>query len=115
MFSGLIPIGLSLTILSNVTCRENHATYVSPYFPFKEPDKIVLGSKFAFGNLSAQLIIEWIEAMKYIGVNKIVTHYLRTLNTDARKVLYHYASEGTVDLYFHELANEGKSISYQKL
>ena len=41
-------------------------------------------------------------------MDKIVTYYLKTLNEEARKVLHHYASKGIVDLYFHELANEGK-------
>ena len=112
LISGLIPIGLALTLFSNITCSENHVTFVQPYFPFKEPAKIVIGSKFAYGNVSAELIIEWIEAMKYIGVDKIVTYYLRTLNADALNVLQHYASEGIVDLYFHELANEGKNIRF---
>ena len=112
IFSGLIPVGLALTLFSNITCSENHVTFVQPYFPFKEPEKIVIGSKFAYGNVSAELIIEWIEAMKYIGVDKIVTYYLRTLNADALNVLQHYASEGIVDLYFHELANEGKHIHF---
>ena len=97
-----------MTLLSDVTCLENHVTYVQPYFPASEPEKIVIGSKFAYGNVSAELIIEWIEAMKYIGVDKIVTYYLRNLNEDARNVLRHYASEGIVDLYFHEPAEEGK-------
>ena len=74
----------------------------------KEPEKIVIGSKLAYGNISAELIIEWVEAMKYIGVDKIVTYYLRSLNTDALNVLRYYASEGVVELYFHEPANEGK-------
>ena len=73
----------------------------------KEPEKIVIGSKLAYGNISAELVIEWIEAMKYIGVDKIVTYYLKSLNTDALNVLRYYASEGFVDLFFHEPANEG--------
>ena len=107
-FPGHIPVGLSIILPSNVTCTENHVTYIEPYFPVNEPEKIVIGSKLAYGNISAEFIIEWIEAMKYIGVDKIVTYYLRTLNTDARNVLLHYASEGIVDLYFHEPANEGE-------
>ena len=67
----------------DVECTENHVTYVEPYFPVKEPEKIVIGSKLAYGNISAEYIIEWIEAMKYIGVDKIVTYCLKTLNSDA--------------------------------
>ena len=107
-FPGQIPVGLAVILPSNVTCNENHVTYVEPYLPGKEPKKIVIGSKLAYDNVNAELIIEWMEAMKYIGVDKIVTFYLRTLNTDARKVLFYYALEGFVDLYYHEPANEGK-------
>ena len=97
-------------MLSNGKCTEDHVTYVQPYFPVKEPEKIVIGSKLAFDNISAELIIEWIEAMKYIGVDKIVTYFLRSLNTDALNVLCHYATEGVVELYFYEPANEGNYI-----
>ena len=105
--TGHLPVGLAVTLLSNGKCTEDHVTYVQPYFPVKEPEKIVIGSKLAYGNISAELIIEWIEAMKYIGVDKIVTYFLRSLNTDALNVLCHYAREGVVELYFYEPANEG--------
>ena len=86
-------------------------TYVPPYFPVKEPEKIVIGSKAAYGNISAEMIIEWVEAMRYIGEDKIVTYFLRSLNTDAVNVLFHYASEGVIDLYLYEPANEGSYFS----
>ena len=106
MRSGYIPVGLAVTI--NGTCSENHVTYVQPYFPVKEPEKIVICSKLTYGNVSAELMIEWIESMKYIGVDKIVAYYMRGLNRDALNVLYHYASDGILDLFFYEPANEGK-------
>ena len=112
MCSGYIPMGLAVTILGKGTCTENHVTYVQPYFPVKDPEKIVIGSKLTYGSASAKLMIEWIESMKYIGVDKIVTYYMRGLNTDALNVLYHYASEGILDLYFYEPANEGKQLSH---
>ena len=83
--------------------------YVPPHFPAHEPQKIVIGSKLAYGSIEAEQIIEWVEAMRYIGVNKIVTYFLSSLNTDAMNVLRHYASDGFVDLYFYDPANEGKS------
>ena len=110
--SGYIPIGLAVTIFDNGTCAENHVTYVQPYFPVKEPSKIVIGSKLTYGTMSAELMIEWIESMKYIGVDKIITYYMRGLNTDALNVLYNYASKGILDLHFYEPANEGKHLSY---
>ena len=109
--AGLIPVGLVITFLSNTTCTTDHVTYVPPYFPVKEPEKIVIGSKAAYGNISAEMIIEWVEAMRYIGVDRIVTYFLRSLNTDTVNVLFHYASEGVIDLYFYEPANEGSYFS----
>ena len=64
----------------DVTCTENHVPYVEQYFPVKEPKNIVIGCQLAYGNISAEFIIEWIEAMRFIGVDKIVTYYLRFLN-----------------------------------
>ena len=90
-------------------------TYVPPYFPVKEPEKIVIGSKAAYGNISAEMIIEWVEAMRYIGVDKIVTYFLRSLNADALNVLFHYVSEGFIDLYFYEPANEGNFVNQSNI
>ena len=70
----------------------------------------------AYGNISAQLIIEWVEAMRYIGVDKIVTYFHKSLNSDALNVLRHYAAEGFVDLSLYEPAKEGDySLLYLSL
>ena len=105
--TGQVPVGLAVTLRNIRRCSKSHVEYVPPHFPAKEPGQIVIGSKLAYGNIDAEQIIEWVEAMRYIGVDKIVTYYLRSLNTDALNVLCHYASEGFVDLSSHEPANEG--------
>ena len=69
---GMIPTGAAITV-GNYSCEESDVTYVEPYFPFKEPNKIAIGTKAAFANISAELIIEWMEAYKYLGVDKVVT------------------------------------------
>ena len=101
-----IPIGVSVTLFNN-TCSEDQVSYVRPYFPLKEPNKIAIGTKTAFGNISAELIIEWMEAYKYLGVNKVVTYYMKGINGDALKVLQYYETTGILDLFYYEPANEG--------
>ena len=48
---------------------------MSPYFPLREAtEKVAIGTKTSYGNISAELIIEWMEAWKYIGVDKVPTY-----------------------------------------
>ena len=109
---GLIPVGAAVALGTN-TCNETSVTYVEPYFPLKEATKkIAIGTKTAFANMSAELIIEWMEAYKYLGVDKVVTYYLKNLNKDALKVLEYYESTGIMDLFFYEPALEGKSCCF---
>ena len=105
-----IPIGVAVK-LSNITCSEDQVSYVRPYFPLKEPTKIAIGTKTAFANISAELIIEWMEAYKYLGVNKVVTYYMNNINSDALKVLQFYETTGILDLFYYEPANEGEVSS----
>ena len=113
--AGLIPLGLAVTFQNNGKCTRDHVTYVKPYFPANYSGKIVIGSKLAYGNINAQLIIEWVEAMRYIGVDKIVTYFLGTLNSDALNVLFHYAAEGFVDLSLYDPAKEGDYCLFFKI
>lgn len=102
-----IPDGVGLTI-GKYSCEEAFVTYVRPFLPLREPGiTLALSSKAAYGNISAELIIEWMETYRYLGVDKIVTHYLRTINKNALHVLNYYASTGILDLYYHEPANSG--------
>ena len=106
---GFIPTGAAVTV-GNYSCGENDVTYIEPYFPYKEPDKIAIGTKTAFANISAELIIEWMEAYKYLGVDKVVSYYLKNINKDALKVLEYYESTGILDFFYYEPALEGKAI-----
>ena len=108
----IIPKGVAITI-DNYTCSEDHVTYVRPFLPTREPYKIAIGTKTSFGTIDPELIIEWMEAYKYLGVNKVVTYFLKSLNDDAFKVLSYYASTGFLDLTFYEPANEGNFDSNQ--
>ena len=94
---GRVPNGVAVTI-DNKTCSESDVTYVEPFFPLREPNKIALSPKTVYGTIDAEIIIEWMEAYKYLGVDKVVSYAL--------KVLKYYASTGILDLYFFEPAYE---------
>ena len=103
---GRVPNGVAVTI-DNKTCSESDVTFVEPYFPLTEPNKIALSTKTAYGTIDAETIIEWMEAYKYLGVDKVVSYYMDSINSDALKVLKYYASTGILDLHYYEPAYEG--------
>ena len=69
--------------------------------------KLALGTQLAYGNISAEIIIEWMETYKYLGVNKVVTYYYKDLNENALKVLKYYHDSEFLDLYYFIPAAEG--------
>ena len=53
----IIPVGAALGF-DKCNCSENEVRYVSPYFPLRETvEKVVIGTKTAYGNVSAEQII----------------------------------------------------------
>ena len=103
-----VPVGAAITI-KPYTCNDSDVTYVQPYFPLRQTGtKIAIGTKTAYGNVSAESIIEWMEAYKHLGVDKVVSYYISTINTDALKVLQYYASTGILDLFYYEPAASGR-------
>ena len=111
----VVPDGVALT-LNNYTCSEEHVTYRKPEVPLREPgEKLAICTKLAYGKRDAELIIEFMEVYKYLGVDKFVTYFLKDLNEDSKKVLEYYASTGIVDLYYFEQAEAGKAIKGQQL
>ena len=103
----VVPIGAAITV-NAYTCNGSAVNYVQPYFPLRETTtKLAIGTKTAYGNVSAEMIIEWMEAYKYLGVDKVVSYYVSTINPKALKVLEYYASTGILDLYYYEPAASG--------
>ena len=65
--NGTVPKGISLSV-PGIPCDHKNMTYIQPFYPTKVKDtKLVIGTKMAFGNVSAELIIEWMETYKYLG------------------------------------------------
>ena len=104
---GVVPDGVALS-LNNQTCSDEHVTYRKPEAPQREPGvKLAICTKLAYGTRNAEMLIEFMEVYKYLGVDKFVTYFLEDLNKDARKVLEYYASTGILDLYYFQPAAEG--------
>ena len=104
---GDIPDGIAITF-DNYTCSEDHVTYRKPFLPLREPvNKLALCTKMCYGDRSAEMLIEWMETYKYLGVDKVVSYFLKDLNSEAKQVLKYYASTGTLDLYLFEPAAAG--------
>ena len=103
-----IPDGVALS-LKQLTCNDDTAAYKTIYKPLKEADTtVVLTSQVTYSNISAELIIEWMEAYKYLGVDKVISYYFRNINQQALNVLQYYYKSGFVDLYQYIPAAEGK-------
>ena len=108
---GQTPIGVAITV-SESTCSEDDVVFIEPYHPLRQPGrKLVIGAKLAYANISAMSILEWMEANKFLGVDKIVAYYVSSLNNDALKVLNYYATTGFLDLYFFKPFREGRRYS----
>ena len=105
---GVIPYGVGITVDALSCSEEDHVTYIQPMVPQKQAGvTMALCNKVAYGNLSAELIIEWMETYRYLGVDKVVSYFLDELNHYAQKVLFYYSSIGFVDLYKVQFAMDG--------
>ena len=104
-----IPDGVGLSLRS-LSCNTDAIDFKEISRPLKEVEpKVALTTQVAFASLSAELIIEWLETYKYLGVDKVISYYYQDLNANALKVLQYYHRIGFVELYRYEPAAEGKS------
>ena len=105
---GIIPEGVGITV-DSFNCSEDNVVYIQPMVPQKQNSGVTMAlcNKGAFGRLSPELIIEWMETYRYLGVDKVSTYFVDELNEAAKKVLFYYSSIGFVDLYKFQPANEG--------
>ena len=100
--SGVVPTGVAITV-TGASCLEYNVVYLEPSYPLKMPGQLLIGVKVAFQNLNPNIVIEWMEAYRYLGVDKVVGYYVPDLNEKARRVLNYYAATGFLDLYlFHQ-------------
>ncbi|XP_052090719.1 uncharacterized protein LOC127727284 [Mytilus californianus] len=76
------------------TCQEDISYYVKVSLPLASQDSsIAICSLISYRSQDAAILVEWFEAQRLLGVNKIVT-YTQELNSDALRVLDYYESIG---------------------
>ena len=105
---GGVPLAVVLS-WKGLRCDNTEDRYIKVEFPCKEPGfKVAIGTQISYKNISAELIIEWLEAYKILQVDKVVSYYHRTINQDALNALTYYHNIGFVDLYEFILPAEGE-------
>ena len=83
--------------------------FIEPYFPLRQADNtLAITTKISHGNLSPDLLITWMEAYLWLGVDKVITHALSNLSSDARKVLEYYAKRNVLELYGYQIPGIGR-------
>ena len=103
-----IPDGVGL-LSKKIPCKKDTVAFKDIYKPLKDDDTtLVLTTQVVYANISAELIIEWMEVYKYLGVDKVISYYFRDLNQQALQALQYYNRSGLVDLYQFIPAAEGK-------
>ena len=62
--------------------------------------------------MSSESAIEWLEAMKFLGVDKVITYADIGLNPAALSTLQYYERTGFLDVFPYEQPGEGWYNSY---
>ncbi|KAK3600274.1 hypothetical protein CHS0354_013701 [Potamilus streckersoni] len=93
------PKGVTL-IAEHYPCTSDISTYVAPVFPHRQPgnNTLALCAKIAFGNLNADLTVEWIEYNKNMGVDKIAV-FVSNLSSTMSRIFQHYQNTGFLDVH----------------
>ncbi|CAG2214757.1 unnamed protein product [Mytilus edulis] len=80
------------------TCQEDISYYVQVTLPLGANDTtIAICSLISYRSQDAAILIEWFEAQRLLGVDKILT-YTQELNSDALRVLDYYESIGLAEV-----------------
>ena len=109
--NGYTPIGVGLTISNELTCQDKDVKYVKPVYPQLETTtKLAIHTQVAFGNIPAELIIEWMETYLYLGVDKVITYYFTDINRNALRTLQYYANSGAMKLHKYIPAQSGRFL-----
>ena len=104
----VVPLAVGLS-KKGLRCDNTKDRYVKVEFPIQEPGfKVAIGTQISYKNISAELIIEWLEAYKILQVDKVVSYYHRNINQDALNALTYDHNTGFLDLYEFVLPAEGE-------
>ncbi|CAC5382439.1 unnamed protein product [Mytilus coruscus] len=95
------------------TCQEDISYYVKVILPLDSNNSsIAICSLISYRSQDAAILVEWFEAQRLLGVNKIVT-YTQELNSDALRVLDYYESIGLAEV-IREFDMPEKEVTNQK-
>lgn len=103
------PIGVTLAY-DHDFCNSD----VNSYVKIKDPKPCLLTfcfaicAKIAYGYANPELIVEWMEYNKYMGVSYVVT-FTYNLTADAMGVLKFYEKQGFVEVMQFDYPAKGKS------
>jgi len=99
------PEGVSITRSSS--CKNTGISYLEPYYAMKQPDGyLIITTKLAYGTVDPEIVVGFLEAVKYLGVNKVITYVYKTLELRVKHILKYYAQIGLLDYHTIELADE---------
>ena len=103
-----IPAFVGISV-AGIECGTTSEQYVEPRRSFRQPKTtLAISTQVAYGSANAELIIEWIESYRYLGVDKIVSYFTANINQDALDVLVYYHNLRVIDLLYYVPAAEGK-------
>ncbi|CAG2209337.1 unnamed protein product [Mytilus edulis] len=86
---------VSISTAFNKTCNKDAKYYVAVQTPSQ--GELAVCTTVLYGSLSANLLLEWFEVQRILGVDKVIS-YTKNLNDDAMKVLEYYESLGLTDI-----------------
>ena len=91
-------IKLASVVLGNKKCPVDSKYYVKLNIgPTERNSKLAICTKLTYDSVDPIPIVEWFEAQRVLGVDKVVTYPYR-LNANALKVLKYYESIGFLDI-----------------
>ncbi|CAC5419168.1 unnamed protein product [Mytilus coruscus] len=83
--------GVSIITDYNRTCHKESKYYIPVQIPLQ--GELAVCTTVLYGSLAAELLLEWFEVQRIVGVEKTVT-YTFALNKDAMKICEYYESIG---------------------
>ncbi|XP_045201907.2 uncharacterized protein LOC123555315 [Mercenaria mercenaria] len=95
VYSATVPVIKVSLKEGRSTCTKNVTQYVQvETIPKRKIDGVALCVKVLYAKLKASFMIEWFEAMRLLGVEKVFGYINKDLNNDAKNVVKYYEEMG---------------------
>ncbi|XP_053380024.1 uncharacterized protein LOC123546410 [Mercenaria mercenaria] len=100
-------IGVTLTRY-NASCPTHKNHYIRPVVIDKKKKlKIGVCTKISYGTIKAGPLVEWFEAMRFLGVDKIIS-YNSNLSPETQKIFDYYSAIGFLENHPFEFPEKDK-------